>query len=260
MPDRIASPHNERVRRIRQLAGSPRTRREQGRVVLEGVRLVRDALQSGIVPDYLLYDPDAAAPDAFLPAGGAFAWPLLAATPEVIRAASSTETPQGVVGVFPVSPPPLPALLTHVLVCDAIADPGNLGTILRSAAAAGAECVLLAPGCADAYNPKTLRAGMGAHFRIPALEAPWTRIAHLCKPLHVYLADMTGDVAYDAADFTRPHALIVGSEAHGASAEAERLAAERVYIPMAAGAAESLNAAVAASVLLFEAARQRRGR
>jgi TrmH family RNA methyltransferase len=145
-----------------------------------------------------------------------------------------------------------------VLILDALGDPGNLGTILRTAAAAGVEVVLLAPGCVDPYNDKALRAGMGAHFRVPVIPQSWDKIAATCDGLAVYLAAMDGDLAYDAADWSSAWALIVGSEAHGASEQAAELAHQRVYIPMAAET-ESLNAASAAAVILFEAARQGRG-
>ncbi len=125
------------------------------------------------------------------------------------------------------------------------------------AAAAGVDLAILAPGCADPYNPKALRAGMGAHFRLPVVEATWAEIAGYCAPLTLYAADAEGEANYDAVDWLKPWGVIVGSEAHGLSADATQLAATRVAIPMAA-ATESLNAMVAASIILFEAARQHR--
>ena len=249
----IASLTNEKVKLAHALQTQAKARRSEGRMALEGVRLIRDAVAAGQRPDYILFDPEALelaelhAPEKL----------CIPATPEVLRYVSLTETPQGAVGIFPIQPPPLPNPLTRVLVLDAIADPGNLGTMLRTAAAAGVDAVLLAPGCADAYNPKALRAGMGAHFRVPVLDAPWPRLETVLQGLHVRLADMTGDASYDRADWSRPWALIIGSEAHGASPQAGELAAERVYIPMA-GRTESLNAAIACGVLLFEATRQNR--
>lgn len=244
----ITSLTNEKVKLAHALQTQAKARRSEGRMALEGLRLIRDAVAAGQRPDYILFDPEAVdlaelhAPERL----------CIPATPEVIRHVSLTESPQGAVGIFPIQPPPLPSPLTRVLVLDAIADPGNLGTMLRTAAAAGVDAVLLAPGSADAYNPKALRAGMGAHFRVPVLEAPWTRLEVLLRGLHVRLADMTGEASYDRADWSRPWALIIGSEAHGASPQAGELAAERVYIPMA-GRTESLNAAIACGVLLFEA-------
>ncbi|MBZ0303815.1 MAG: RNA methyltransferase, partial [Anaerolineae bacterium] len=139
---------------------------------------------------------------------------------------------------------------------DALRDPGNLGTMLRTAGAAGVQAVLLSPDCADPYNPKVLRAGMGAHFRIPLATLDWPQIATICAPLRVYLADSAGGVRYDQADWSAPWALLIGSEAHGAGTQALDLAAARIFIPMSA-ATESVNAAMAASVILFEALRQR---
>jgi TrmH family RNA methyltransferase len=163
------------------------------------------------------------------------------------------------VAVFPLPVPPMPKHPRRVLICDAIGDPGNMGGLLRSAAAAGVEVVLLSPDCADPYNPKALRAGMGAHFRIPVADASWAQIEQAVAELDVRLADMTGGPAYDQADWARPWALIIGSEAHGASEQAQALATTRVTIPMAART-ESLNAAVACGVLLFEAAKAQRKR
>lgn len=252
----INSLQNERVKRAHALMTSAKARRKADQIAIEGARLIRDALRSGCQPDFILYDPDAVQIDSIIPDTVITAM-ALPASAAVIRHIAATETPQGVIGVFPTPTPALPQPLDRVLVLDAIGDPGNLGTLLRSARAAGVQAVLLAPGCADAWSPKALRAGMGAHFALPALEASWTRIALLCSGLHIRLADMTGDAAYDQADWRSPWALIVGSEAHGASEQAEALARQRVYIPMEQDA-ESLNAAIAASVILFEAARQRR--
>lgn len=248
----ITSTANARVRLARALQTQPRTRRREGRVVLEGLRLVRDALASGHRPDYLLYTPGSAEIDALAAASAADA---LAVSDSVMRHVSDTQQPQGIVGVFPTPAAPLPARPARALLLDALRDPGNLGTILRAAAAAGVDAVLLAPGCVDPFNPKVLRAGMGAHFHLPLAEQPWAEIAAYCAALTVYLADARASLRHDQADWTRPWALIVGGEAGGAGREADRLAQARIAIPMA-GATESLNAAVAAAVVLFEARRQ----
>lgn len=255
----ITSLQNERVKLAHALQNQAKTRRKEGKMVLESVRLVRDALERGIEPDFILYDPKVIEINDVV--GASHDLPLqrrvFDVSPEIIRHVSSTEEPQGIVGVFPILAPELPEKPERVLILDNIRDPGNMGTILRTAAAAGMEVVLLSPGCVDAYNPKVLRGGMGAHFRLPVLEASWTRIFVYCHDLMVYLADMQGDVTYAAADWRGAWALIVSSEAHGESEEAAALAQQRVYIPMARQT-ESLNAAVAAGIILFEAARQRR--
>jgi TrmH family RNA methyltransferase len=150
--------------------------------------------------------------------------------------------------------PPLDANL--VLILDGIADPGNLGTILRTAAAAGADVVILAPGCVDPYNPKVLRSGMGAHFRVPLARQAWPDIAAEYGHLAVYLADAASDLPYYAVDWRQPAGLIIGGEARGAETQARQLARATIAIPMS-NAVESLNAAMAAGVILFEIRRQR---
>jgi TrmH family RNA methyltransferase len=177
------------------------------------------------------------------------------ASENVLASCADTKTPQGVLAVVPfVRIPPRPGL---ILILDRLRDPGNLGTILRSAEAAGAGHVLLAPGTVDPYNPKVVRGAMGAHFRLPISSLAWPAIAQQVSGRRVWQAEMTGSVAYDKVDWAHPSALIVGGETTGASRKAAELATGCVRIPMA-GDAESLNAAMAATVLLFEAARQRR--
>lgn len=249
----ITSLTNEKIKLAHALQTQVKARRGESRMALEGVRLIKDALAAGQRPDYVLFDPESltsrelGVPDAL----------CIPVTPEVMRHISLTETPQGAVGIFPIFPPSAPKVLKRVLILDGVADPGNMGTILRTAAAAGIDIVLLAPGSTDAYNPKALRAGMGAHFRIPVMDASWAQIEQALSGLDVRLADMSGGPAYDRVDWAQPWALIIGSEAHGASDQAARLAGTRIVIPMAART-ESLNAAVACGVILFEAARQRR--
>lgn len=249
----IISLTNDKIKLAHALQTQAKARRSESRMALEGVRLIKDALAAGQRPDYILLDPELLT-SRDLGVADALCIPV---TTEVMRHISLTETPQGAVGIFPIFPPPAPKTLRRVLILDGVADPGNMGTILRTAAAAGIDIVLLAPGSTDAYNPKALRAGMGAHFRIPVIDASWAQIGQVVAGLEVRLADMDGGPAYDRVDWAQPWALIVGSEAHGASEQAAQLAAMRIVIPMAART-ESLNAAVACGIILFEAARQRR--
>ena len=141
---------------------------------------------------------------------------------------------------------------------DGLRDPGTAGTLIRSAEAAGVQAVLFCPGTVDPFNDKVVRAGMGAHFRLPIRACrSWTHVQkYLGVDKRLYLADASGTRSYDAVDWTQPSALIVGGEANGASDQA-REAAMAVNIPML-GSAESLNAGMAGAVILFEAARQRR--
>ncbi|MDQ4075656.1 MAG: hypothetical protein M3220_05330, partial [Chloroflexota bacterium] len=134
----------------------------------------------------------------------------------------------------------------------------NLGTLIRAAAAAGVDAVVVPKGTVDPWSDKVLRAGMGAHFRLPIREGlSWSEVAPLLDGLTVRLADASGEVTYDEVNWTHPSALIVGGEAHGAGQSAEQRTDQAISIPMA-NDVESLNAAVAGSVILFEAFRQRR--
>jgi TrmH family RNA methyltransferase len=142
------------------------------------------------------------------------------------------------------------------LILDGVRDPGNLGAILRTAAAAGVDAVLLPPETADPYAPKVVRAGMGAHFHLAIHSLQWDAIRTVCGSLQIFLAHSEGALLYTEADFTQPLALIIGGEAHGAGPEIQALHPAAVRIPMP-GRAESLNAAVAAGILIFEVVQQR---
>ncbi len=249
----ITSPQNEKVKWVKALQTNGRTRRKADKIVLEGSRLLGDALRAGYIPGWVW--ATAGWNDELLLArlsqAGVEVTPVSEA---VMRHMSDTEQPQGILGVFERPSAALPPVLHHALILDAIRDPGNLGTILRTAAAAGVDGVLLSPTCADPYNPKVLRGGMGAHFRVALAEMDWPTIAQVCSGMMLYLAAGEGEARYDEVDWRGRWGLIVGSEAHGAGDEAHRLAGQRIRIPMAA-ATESLNAAVAAGILLFEAKR-----
>ncbi len=192
---------------------------------------------------------------------------VMEASERAIGAASSTQHAQGVVASFQIEdpgPPHKSADDAPVLICDDIQDPGNLGTILRSASAAGVAGVLLTGDCVDLYNPKVVRAGMGAHFRLPIYhDLSWERIAQSLEEMSVELGRLFATEAgatrtYDEVDWTQPAGLVVSNEAHGLSIEARKAAqGGLISIPMKGGT-ESLNAAMAATIVLFEAARQRR--
>ena len=143
-----------------------------------------------------------------------------------------------------------------LLAVDQLQDPGNLGTILRSAEAAGVDHVLLLKGTVDPYSPKVVRSGMGAHFRLPiANPVTWEEISVFAGNYLLRIADADAKRPYFAEDWTRPSILVIGNEGIGVSKEGKALAQSHVTIPMSAGV-ESLNAAIAASVILFEARRQ----
>jgi len=252
----ITSIQNEKVKLAKALQGAAKTRRKEGLIVLEGARLVRDALLSGHKPSFLLTTPTFQ-DEAVFGLARVGSVELLEVDDAVMQHVSDTQQPQGILGVFSMPKATLPDLMQHVLILDSIRDPGNLGTILRTAAAAGVSAVLLSPTCADPYNPKALRGGMGAHFRVVVANMEWEKIEETCMGKSVYMADGAGDTLYDEADWAGDWALIIGSEAHGAGDVAHKLSTKFIRIPMAADT-ESLNAAMATGIILFEAVRKAR--
>ncbi len=254
----IISVANEKVKYVRSLYRR-RVRYRERHFVIEGVRLVREAFRAGIVPALVFYSEGVDSTPGgreLLVEAQKRGSPAFAVSERVMKALADTVSPQGVLAVVPfveLAPPPS---LSLALVVDRLRDPGNLGAILRSANAAGVEQVILAPKTVDPYNPKVVRGAMGAHFWLPIENLSWPEIAEALAGVQVLLADVQAERTYYEVDWTRPSALIIGGEAHGASPEAKELAAAAIAIPMHGGA-ESLNAAMAASVILFEAARQR---
>ncbi|MGD2145326.1 MAG: RNA methyltransferase [Anaerolineae bacterium] len=255
----ITSLSNEKVKFVRRLQAQKAFRRRERCLVLEGVRLVGEAVRAGLAPDLVLYEEGFASESrhrGLLDALSALDAPCHIVSESVIKSCSDTMTPQGILAVlpFPELSPPTP--LTFVLILDRLRDPGNLGTILRTALAAGVEQVLLVPGTVDWSNPKVVRSAMGAHLRLPIAEASWESIAEEVSGCETWLAAAQGGKPYTNVDWVRPAALIVGSEAHGAGDQARAFAGNSVSVPMCAGV-ESLNAAVAAATILFEVVRQR---
>ncbi len=217
-------------------------------------------MRSGVVPALAFFTPDLDSQRGreLLAVIEGLGSECFIVTDTIMRALSDTVSPQGILAVVPFIELPLPESPWLVLVVDRVRDPGNLGTILRSAEAAGASQVILTSATVDVYSPKVVRGAMGAHFYLPiATGVSWSEMAEALADRQILLAEAEGEKIYCEVDWTKPSALIVSSEAEGASREAERLATERIAIPMP-GKAESLNVAVAASVILFEAARQRR--
>ena len=254
----ITSAQNPKLKLVRALLGRAKERREAGAFVAEGVRLVEEAVQGNWGFRFALYD-------STLSERGLSLVKTLQSrgveceevTPELMKSLSETETPQGILAVLPFTDLPIPASPSFILIPDQIRDPGNLGTLIRSAAAAGVQAVLLPPETTDAFAPKVVRAGMGAHFRLPIRAMTWDAIEQVgrLEGLKVYIADMDGVSCWDT-DLREPLMLVVGSEADGVSESAHRLATQKISIPMS-GKVESLNAGVAGSVLMFEVMRQR---
>jgi TrmH family RNA methyltransferase len=245
---------------IRALAGRPKERRENGAFLAEGVRLVEEAFSSGWDFRFVLHAAELNQRGLDLVQSlttiGVDVEPV---AENLLQSMTETETPQGILAVLALAPPPSlqpPAKPDFVLIPDQIRDPGNLGTLLRTAAAAGVQAVFIPPETTDPFAPKVVRAGMGAHFRLPILSLTWDQLRERVAGMSVYLSDADGKKSCWEVDFTHPTALIIGGEAEGASADARSLATEMIRIPMP-GRMESLNAGAAGAVLMYEAVRQR---
>lgn len=246
------------VRNLQQRKG----RRRRGLTLAEGVRLVEDALAAGVSIRGVLVGPgltETPRGTALLERLAGHAVPIEELSSRAFAAVAQTEAPQGVLAV--VEPPHwtladlTPGRAAPVLVLDGVQDPGNVGTLLRTAFALGAAGAVLLSGTADVANPKVVRAGMGATFRLPTVSveppefAAWARR----ERLSIWVAAADGMPLPRAAAPERL-ALVVGNEGAGVGPEIRALAHQQVAIPLARGA-ESLNVAVAAGILLYEAGR-----
>jgi TrmH family RNA methyltransferase len=258
---RITSRQNPRLKEAARLVASARDRRKAGRCVLEGEHLVE------------VYGERVGAPETLVVAEPFLDRPGVAALARrfddralVVPAALFHEMAvlPAEVGVLAVVPSPRLAATpgrAFCLLLDDLQDPGNVGSILRSAAAAGVEDVYLSRACAFAWSPKVLRAGMGAHFHLAIhedVDLPEWAAAYRARGGTVAAAVGRGGEDVYAARLGRPLAIAIGNEGAGIAPALLAEASERVSIPMPGGV-ESLNAAAAAAVLLFEAARRVRG-
>ena len=254
----ITSSQNSKIKLVRALMGRAKERREANAFVVEGVRLVEEAVSGNWGFRFVLYDKSISERGKLLVESlKSKGNDVELVSENLMKALSETEAPQGILAALQVSELPISQSLNFVLIPDQIRDPGNLGTLLRTAAGTGVQAVLLSPETTDAFAPKVLRAGMGAHFRLPIQSIAWYQIEQICKSanLQIYLADMNGKSCWET-DLRQPLALIIGGEAEGASEEARGLATQKISIPMV-GNVESLNAGIAGSVLMFEVVRQR---
>ncbi|MBP2002028.1 TrmH family RNA methyltransferase [Paenibacillus shirakamiensis] len=259
----IMSPQNARVKQWAQLL-EKKHRDQQQRYLIEGVHLVKEALENGADVECIAFLMERAIPSelaSLTSASLAIEW--IGVSEAVIAKCSDTKTPQPVFAVVRKHPSTLLAqLLKHknslVIVLDGVQDPGNVGTIIRTADAAGAHGVIVGRGSADVYSPKTLRSTMGSVFHIPIVEGDLSEILPMAQDQGIRLAGtslQSASLCYEY-DFSESVWLVFGNEAQGLSGTVEALLDDALIIPMK-GKSESLNVAMAASVLLYEALRQR---
>jgi TrmH family RNA methyltransferase len=254
------------VQRLRRLSGRRRARTTDGAFVVEGAKVLDEALRAGAAVEAVYVDPADAGPGelALVERCLAAGIRVFDLEPGVLARVAGTVTPQpilAVVGAVDVSIDSIGAAQPRlVVICNDVRDPGNAGTVLRSAEAAGADAVIACGGSVDLFNPKTVRASAGTVFFVPVDNGGV--LPDVLDTVGTWGLRRLGTVSHDGidyldADLGGPTALVLGNEAHGLDPAALTRLDGLVSIPMA-GRAESLNVGMAAAVLCFEAARQRR--
>ena len=258
----ISSTANPHIKQTTALVKKARYRKETGLFVVEGPKmfgeLPADRIRQVFVTESFLKDPVYKNMPDHIP-------DMEVVTEDVMKAMSDTQTPQGILAVVrqyrysmaDLKNTPGRSLL---MILETIQDPGNLGTILRAGEGAGITGVIMDQNTADIYNPKVIRSTMGSIFRVPFLytdDLPGTLQVLKGQGIRLFAAHLDGEGAYDQEDYRKDTGFLIGNESRGLSHETAVLADRLIKIPMA-GQVESLNAAVASSILMFEAARQRR--
>lgn len=250
----ISSRSNPLVTRLRKLGSKRSARREEGVFIGEGPKLLQETLKASVSLETVVYATGVSLPE--LPHGVR----VVEVPASLLEAVAQTQTPQGVVFVGHTPSLDMPQTLAgnRYLILDGVQDPGNVGTIWRTADAFGADGLILCSGCADPWSPKTVRSTMGAAFRLPVWESTLEQVAQRLKEVNIPLyATALQEDTEDVRDISLQRSgVIIGSEGRGVSQLALDLCEKTVKIPMVERC-ESLNAAVAASVVLWEMARTR---
>ena len=251
----IQSRDNPFYKQLKKLAESGRERRKAGQTLLDGVHLVEAYEQvHGRVATLLVSESAQAVAEIAAYSSGR---DIVVLADALLRELGLVDTPSGLLAVAPIpSPTAAVDLAKDAILLDGVQDPGNVGTLLRTAAAAGIQQALLGPGCAAAWSPKVLRAGQGAHFVLNIHEE-----ADLAAFMAAYrgttaVTCLEGATALYAAEWRGPLAWVFGAEGQGVRRELIDAARLKIRIPMP-GAVESLNVGAAAAVCLFEAVRRR---
>ena len=248
--EQISSRKNAYIRHVRRLAADGAYRRERGEYLCDGMKTLREALGFGAKVTSILWKERAG--EGEYPDAAQYVCP-----PELFDYASPMVSSPGPLFTAAIRGCRKPGKLRCALILEGVQDPGNVGTVIRTANAFGIDAVILTGGCADLYHPKTVRSTMGAIFRQNVLEL---ELDHLADFLHdqelpLYGAALAEDAVSIRGMDLRHTALAVGSEGRGLSAELLAMCEKKIIIPMRPDS-ESLNAAVAASVLMWEQSRQ----
>ncbi len=257
--DMITAKSNQHLKRIGQLLRKRSAREEEQAFVIEGRKMFFELLRD--YPELLqraFFSESGLAGLSEQERALACSYPYDIVRDDVFASVAETVTPQGVMAIVSMPKRQLSDLTAAgkgILLLETLQDPGNLGTMIRTAEAADMGGILLSHDSVDAFSPKVVRATMGAIFRVPFVYASdFPKAIEMLKEqgYTVFAAHLKGSVPYDEADYGKKHAIMIGNEGNGLTEEAASLADYRVRIPMA-GQAESLNAAVAAAILMYEA-------
>ncbi len=256
----ITSAANEKIKHLIALRDKAKVRREEGLFLVEGIRMLREIPSEDLVAVFTSEDFYKKNPDS-LPSNAEIL------DNKVFAKVSAVNTPQGVIAIVEQKSYSLNTLTAApspmLLMLETIQDPGNLGTMFRTAEAAGCSGIIMTSDCADPYSPKTVRSTMGAILRLPFVIVPqlddvFTMLKS--KNITTYAAALEASVPYNTADYTKGCALLIGNEGNGLKKETigkvTAFGGTTIHIPMA-GKTESLNASVSAAILMYEASRQR---
>lgn len=256
----ITAVSNQRIKNLHGMMQKAKARREQDVFVVEGVKMFLEAPEERVREVYVSesFYEKCACREKLKRCG------FELVSDEVFKKVSDTQTPQGILCVIEQFHYTLEDVLKQdaplLMLLEDIQDPGNLGTILRTAEGAGVDGIILSKGCVDIYNPKTIRSTMGSVYRMPFLyteELPAVMKDLQARGVCLYAAHLKGTLSYDEFDYKTGTAFLIGNEGNGLKESTAAGADEYLKIPMA-GQVESLNAAVASAVLMYEAYRQRR--
>ena len=256
----ITSTSNQQIKKLSLLMKKAKERKEQGLFVVEGVKMFGEAPREWLAGVYV--SEQFVSNEEHRKLLSDVSYEIVADS--VFRAVSDTQTPQGILAVVRMPKYTMDDMLrgdqTHLLILESVQDPGNLGTMVRTGEGAGITGVVMNRTTVDLFNPKTIRSTMGSIYRVPFVVADdleQTLQMLKKKGVRLYAAHLKGQKQYDAFDYTEATGFLIGNEGNGLSDEIANAADSYIRIPME-GQVESLNAAISASLLMYECNRQRR--